>query len=158
MTSFGAALINMLGTILTTIIAVFATYFMTRLNATIKAAATAAEDAARIAEEDRKVAQEEREAVRQAAKHVAARVDAVRQTLESTVTLGTQKLDEIHRLVDGKMTAQYKISEQALLRIAEMTGHPADIDAASRATQKVTEQEAIVAGSMIPMKAIDSDA
>jgi len=72
----------------------------------------------------------------------AVKVEEVKSVLETTTNNTDQKLNAIHTLVNGAMTAQMKIGAIALRRLAILSGDDDDVKAADLAETAYREHEA----------------
>lgn len=113
------AILSLLGTAVSGVIAVF----VAKANASAKNAAVAADDAAY-------------------------KVEEVRQELKETTATSAEAMAELktvtndtHTLVNANMGAQLKISALALRRLAEYTKHPDDVAAAELSEDLLSEHD-----------------
>jgi hypothetical protein len=77
-----------------------------------------------------------------AARRAAAEVAKVRDTLEVSTSSVDAKLTDVHTLVNGAMSTQLRLAKVALRRVADLTGHPDDVEAAVAADLAYREHEA----------------
>lgn len=78
---------------------------------------------------------------KEAAKQTAVKVEEVKMDLAETGEHTNKKLNEIHTLVNARMSQQLKISAKALRALARLTNDPDDIAAADFAEQSLIEHE-----------------
>lgn len=91
------------------------------------------------------------------------KADEVKATLEASNEVGNRKLDELaeiarttHGLVNGNMGIQLRLNRTLSSRIADLTGEPADRDAAELADRLYAEhvsKEAANAAAAVPLDA-----
>jgi hypothetical protein len=71
----------------------------------------------------------------------AARVQEVKVDLHKANGVTNEKLDEIHTLVNSNLERSLKISALALRRVADLTGHAGDAEAAKVAEEALAEHQ-----------------
>jgi len=86
--------------------------------------------------------QRTRAVVQATAKAAAAEVSEVKETLAETTKNQDGKLTAIHTLVNSNRGETLLIASVALDRVAQLTGHPKDVEAAVVARKLLQEHEA----------------